>query len=110
MKAKNPQISIIIPVLNEEKCIAKIIGFLKENSYPKNIKEIIVVDGGSLDATVEIASKLGVQTIQSSRGRAKQLNLGAKLARGSVLYFLHVDTLPPKNFDESILNAVQSGS
>ncbi len=110
MKAQNPQISIIIPVLNEEKSITKIIGFLKENGTPKNIKEILVIDGGSSDRTIEIASRLGVDVIQSPKGRAKQLNFGAKIAKGEILYFLHVDTLPPKNFDESILNAVQTGN
>lgn len=110
MKAKNPKISIIIPVLNEEKSIARIIGFLKENWTPINIKEILVIDGGSSDGTIEIASRLGVEVIQSPKGRAKQLNFGAKMAKGEILYFLHVDTLPPKYFDESILNAVQTGN
>ena len=110
MKEQHPQISIIIPVLNEESCIATVLKFLKENSNPKNIKEILVVDGGSSDATLEIASRLGVSIIKTQKGRAKQLNLGAKTAQGEVLYFLHVDTLPPKNFDESILNAVKTGS
>lgn len=110
MKAQKPQISIIIPVLNEEKCIAKIIGFLKENSNPKNIKEILVIDGGSSDATVRIASQLGAQVIQAPKGRSKQLNSGVKNARGKILYFLHVDTLPPHNFDTSILNAIQTGN
>lgn len=110
MKAQNPQISIIIPVLNEEKSITRIIGFLKENGTPKNIKEILVIDGGSSDRTIEIASRLEVEVIHSQKGRAKQLNFGAKIATGEILYFLHVDTLPPKNFDESILNAVQTGN
>lgn len=110
MKAQNPQISIIIPVLNEEKSITRIIGFLKENGTPKNIKEILVIDGGSSDRTIEIASRLEVEVIHSPKGRAKQLNFGAKIATGEILYFLHVDTLPPKNFDESILNAVQTGN
>ena len=110
MKPQNPKISIIIPVLNEEEHIGGVIEFLKENSNPKNIKEIIVIDGGSTDTTVQIASKSGVRTINSPIGRAKQLNLGAKKAQGEILYFLHVDTLPPKNFDGSILNAVQNGN
>lgn len=110
MKAQNPQISIIIPVLNEEHCLATILKFLKENSNPSNLKEILIVDGGSYDATMEIASQLGAKVIQAPKGRAKQMNLGTKAAKGEILYFLHVDTLPPKNFDESILSAVQTGS
>lgn len=110
MKTQHPQISIIIPVLNEAKSIARIIGFLKENSNPKNIKEILVIDGGSSDPTMKIASQLGVDVIQSPKGRAKQLNFGGKIAKGAILYFLHVDTLPPKHFDESILKTVQNGN
>lgn len=110
MKSQNPRISIVIPVLNEENCIAKVLQFLRKNSTPANIEEIIVVDGGSSDATVSIASHLGVQVVRSPRGRAKQLNMGSKLAQGNILYFLHVDTLPPKNFDETILNAAGLGN
>lgn len=110
MKSPNPRISIIIPVLNEESCIATVLCFLRENSNIDNIKEVLVVDGGSTDATVKIASQNGVQVIQAPKGRAKQLNIGAKIAEGEILYFLHVDTLPPKNFDESILKSVKTGS
>lgn len=110
MQEHDPQISIIIPVLNEENSIERIITFLKENSDPKNIKEIVVVDGGSSDRTLDITSKLGVQLVQSPKVRAKQLNFGAKIALGEILYFLHVDTLPPKDFDQSILNAIITGS
>lgn len=108
MKTQNSLISIIIPVLNEENCIAKVLGFLKENSNRNNIKEILVVDGGSTDATVKIASRLGAQVIHSRKGRAKQMNLGARLAQGEILYFIHVDTLPPKYFDRYILKAIQN--
>ncbi len=110
MKAQYPKISIIIPVLNEEKSIATVLGFLKENSNPANIKEILVIDGGSSDTTVAIANNLSTRVIHAPKGRSKQMNFGAKMALGEVLYFLHVDTLPPKDFDASILNAVQSGS
>ncbi len=109
MKIQNPRISIIIPVLNEETCIAKIVGFLRENSHSKNIKEVIIVDGGSSDGTVAIASKLEAHLVRSSRGRAKQMNSGAKFATGDILYFLHVDTLPPPNFDVHILEAIDKG-
>lgn len=102
-------ISIIIPVLNEEFYIGRLLTYLQENSSAKNIKEILVVDGGSSDATVEIASDYGATVIHAPKGRAKQLNAGAKRATGNVLYFLHVDTLPPKHFDETILDAVMAG-
>jgi rSAM/selenodomain-associated transferase 2 len=106
MKPNNPQISIIIPVLNEEESIAKMLGYLRVNSSSKNIREILIVDGGSQDATISIASNYDVNVLNSSKGRAKQMNLGAKKAKGDILYFLHVDTLPPKDFDQSIIDAI----
>ncbi len=110
MKPSKPlTISIIVPVLNEEIYIGRLLSYLQENSSARNIKEIIVVDGGSTDATVEIASDYGTFVVNSQKGRAKQLNFGAKHASGDVLYFLHVDTLPPKYFDQTIMEAIEAG-
>ncbi len=106
MKRNNQKISVIIPVLNEEKCIGSTLKSLKDKSTWEHIEEILVVDGGSTDATVEIAKSHGARVIFSAKGRAKQLNHGAKNAKGGILYFLHVDTLPPDNFDQSILDAI----
>ena len=108
MKPNNPQISIIIPVLNEEASIGLILSYLKNNSATKNIKEILVVDGGSTDNTVAIASQFDCKVLLSPKGRAKQLNFGAKHASAAVLYFLHADTLPPNNFDVSIIEAISN--
>jgi len=110
MKRNNPRISIIIPVLNEADSIANMLSYLKLHSSSKNIKEILVVDGGSADTTVNIALNEKASVLHSKKGRAKQMNFGAQNASGELLYFLHVDTLPPKNFDETILNAYYSGS
>lgn len=99
-----------MPVLNEANGIGRIVTYLQENSNHYNILEIIVVDGGSTDATVNIAKNLGAKVIHSEKGRAKQMNHGAKVAQGEVFYFLHADTLPPKHFCDSIITAVQHGS
>lgn len=109
MKPNNPQISIIIPALNEEVSIGRIIAYLKAKSSKKNIKEIIIVDGGSTDKTVAIASEHQVKIVRSPKGRAKQMNLGAQHASGAILYFLHVDTLPPPHFDSNIIEAYKAG-
>ena len=99
-------ISIIIPTLNEAAHIGNLLKHIKETGSPKNIEEIIVVDGGSTDGTLGMAKTLGAKIISSERGRAKQMNRGAALAKGHILYFLHADTYPPKDFDLYILNAV----
>tara|TARA_R100000306_G_scaffold12238_5_gene14565 strand:- start:2663 stop:3430 length:768 start_codon:yes stop_codon:yes gene_type:complete len=109
-------ISIVIPVLNEASSIEKLLQHLIENVTPKNLAEITVVDGGSTDGTqqliknLEAKPEIGIQLISSEKGRAKQLNTGAKNATGSILYFLHADSFPPKNFDELIISEVEKGN
>jgi len=108
MKNNPLQISIVIPVLNEEKSIPKLLSHLKTNISTSNfIQEIIIVDGGSTDNSVSIAKENGSIVVSSKKGRAVQMNVGAKKATGSILYFLHIDTFPPKNFDTLIVNAFQ---
>lgn len=103
-------ISIIIPVFNEENSIAKLLTYLLEISHPSIVKEIIVVDGGSQDKTVEIVKQYPeITLVQSSKGRAKQMDFGAKRASSEILYFLHCDSFPPKKFDYEIVNQVQKG-
>ncbi|MBI2986520.1 MAG: TIGR04283 family arsenosugar biosynthesis glycosyltransferase [Deltaproteobacteria bacterium] len=86
------RVSIIIPVLNEESAIASTLEALR----PFAMEEIIVVDGGSTDRTREIVAARNAVLGISPRGRAKQMNRGARVAQGDVLLFLHADTqLPP---------------
>ena len=104
------KISIIIPILNEAKNIAKLINYLQESSSKKNIKDIIIVDGGSTDESIFIVSAFKeVLLVHSEKGRAKQMNLGVKHATGNILYFLHADSFPPKDFDTYIINEVEKG-
>jgi rSAM/selenodomain-associated transferase 2 len=90
-------VSVIIPTLNEESCIAGVIA----NVRTQNPHEIIVIDGGSCDATVRLAA--GADMILSgSRGRARQMNAGARNATGDVLLFLHADCLlAPTTLDQA---------
>ncbi len=92
-------ISIIVPVLNEESVIERL---LKSLPYGENI-EVIIVDAESHDRTLDIARRYPVQIIHSPRGRALQMNAGAKAARGDVLLFLHADCC----VDESGLKALE---
>lgn len=104
------KISIIIPVLNEAEHIGHLLKYLKDNCNTVHAKEIIIVDGGSKDNTTTIAKEFGATLVHSEKGRAKQMNNGAAIATGSILYFLHADTYPPKNFDIHIINSVAFGN
>ncbi|MBW4561105.1 MAG: TIGR04283 family arsenosugar biosynthesis glycosyltransferase [Mojavia pulchra JT2-VF2] len=106
-------ISIIIPTLNEAVNIKIAMsslqeaGFANATTQPSRNIEVIVVDGGSKDDTVEIAQSLGVKVILSSPGRAVQMNAGAVAASGEILLFLHADTRLPSGFDAMIRTALQ---
>ncbi|MHC4092198.1 MAG: TIGR04283 family arsenosugar biosynthesis glycosyltransferase, partial [Planctomycetota bacterium] len=87
-----PTVSVVIPTLNEADHITCCIRSLPHAP----VIEIIVADGGSRDETVPIARALGAIVVQSSRGRARQMNAGSAVAAGDVLLFLHADcTLAP---------------
>jgi len=112
------KISIIIPILNEAETIEHLLEYLLNNSSKENIAEIIVVDGGSSDGSQNIVnsffhkrskptSEKSSLFIESSIGRAKQMNTGSHFAKGAILYFLHADSFPPKNFDQYIINEVE---
>ena len=93
-----PRISIIIPTLNEAAHLRATLATIKTAS---NV-EVIVVDGGSSDGTVEMARSMGTEVITSSPGRARQMNAGAARAKGAILLFLHGDTRLPIGFDYHI--------
>ena len=96
------RISVIIPVLNEAENIAATI------VSTKNV-EVIVVDGGSQDSTVQIAKELGVKVLVSNTAsRAQQMNAGAQTATGDILLFLHADTRLPIQFDTMVYRAMAS--
>lgn len=90
------RISIIIPTLNEASCLEQTLGYLKRLEPP--VREILVVDGGSHDETVEIAHREKVQVlIAQPCGRSLQMNAGARVATGDILCFVHADTLVPQD-------------
>ncbi len=104
------KISIVIPTLNEQENIGKIIKKVNEKGTPEISSEIIVADAGSEDKTVEIAKSEGAKIVNCEKmGRASQMNSGAKAAEGTTLYFLHADTIPPSGFDKIIVNSVKKG-
>ncbi|MTJ48080.1 TIGR04283 family arsenosugar biosynthesis glycosyltransferase [Dolichospermum sp. UHCC 0259] len=91
-------ISIIIPTLNEADNIQEAIISSQIGSHI----EIIIVDGGSKDETLSIAKSLDVKVMISPPGRANQMNMGAMVASGEILVFLHADTRLPTNFEQMI--------
>jgi len=120
------KISIIIPILNEADTIVRLLGYLLDNASSKNIEEILIVDGGSTDRSQEIVQQLinkreldtispkveitqpNIRLLNSEKGRARQMNVGANEAKAGILYFLHADSVPPKDFDQAIIQSVHN--
>jgi rSAM/selenodomain-associated transferase 2 len=96
------RISVIIPALDEEAQLAEAVA----SARAPGVGEIIVVDGGSRDATVHVARQHADLVLTAARGRAAQMNAGAFVARGDVLLFLHADTRLPPGFDSAVLDAL----
>ena len=100
-------ISIIIPTFNEAYYLPHTLDAIRRNQSPS---QVIVVDAGSVDGTVEIALEWKTQLVSGSvRQRATQMNLGAQSAEGDVLLFLHADTRLPQNALIQIESALAKG-
>lgn len=100
------KISVIIPTIDEAANIERLVIHLRKLGG-KDLHEIIVSDGGSLDNTAQLATNAGAKVVLSEvKGRAVQMNFGAKHATGDILYFVHADTLPPIEFITEIQQAV----
>lgn len=104
------RISVIIPAYNEEERIVHTI----ESVFSRDsgcVEEVIVVDGGSTDCTVDEVQSTGAKIFSlPQKGRAVQMNYGAQNSNAEILYFLHADTIPPENFDKKIIEAVSKGN
>jgi rSAM/selenodomain-associated transferase 2 len=100
-------VSIIIPVVNEQKTIGK--GLAALQPLRRRGVEVIVVDGGSTDATVALARPLANLTLSAPLGRASQMNAGARRAQGEHFLFLHSDTVLPEQAVEQISGALNQG-
>ena len=104
-------ISIIIPTRNNARQLNFLLGYLRRVPFVEYITEIIVSDGNSEDRTLEVAESYDdVKIINNPiEGTAAQMNAGARIATGNILYFLHPDTLPPRDFAYEIVNHHENG-
>jgi rSAM/selenodomain-associated transferase 2/rSAM/selenodomain-associated transferase 1 len=98
-----PWLSVVIPVRDEAAWIGRALGPVLRPGI-----EVIVVDGGSTDATPRLARAIGAIVVRSTPGRGTQMNAGAAVANGQALLFLHGDTIPPWNFEAVIRRELAS--
>jgi rSAM/selenodomain-associated transferase 2 len=101
-------LSIIIPVLNEAEGVVAVLMAL--SPLRERGVEVIVVDGGSHDDSVDLARPWVDRLVSAPWGRARQMNVGAACADGEILLFLHADTYLPEYADQLIRRAMQAGA
>lgn len=104
-----PYLSIIIPTYNEGDNIQLLLAHIAK--HIDSSSEIIIVDGGSNDDTIEKITSNDVKVIHSPiKQRAAQMNMGAQVAKNEILYFLHADVIPPITFTMDIFHAITEGT
>jgi rSAM/selenodomain-associated transferase 2 len=94
-------ISVVVPTLDEESVLEPTLVAARAPDA-----ELIVVDGGSRDGTIAIARARADRVVETERGRARQMNAGAAVARGDALLFLHADTLLPPGWADAVARAL----
>ena len=97
------QLSIIIPTLDEAEAVVALLQQLQ--SLRARGHEVILADGGSKDDTVALAEPLADRVLVTAAGRARQMNAGAAVANGRMLWFVHADSRIPERADEYILQS-----
>jgi rSAM/selenodomain-associated transferase 2 len=106
--ARTPLLSLILPVLNEATTV--VAQLTKLQVLRARGAELLVVDGGSNDGTAALAAAGADRLLDAPRGRALQMNAGARASRGEVLLFVHADTTLPPDADALIRAAIAGGA
>lgn len=99
-------VAVVIPALNEAATIEETIA----SAFAAGADEVVVADGGSADATREVASVAGARVISGERVRGSQLNEGARATSAPVLLFLHADTVLPANGCDVVRRTIDGGA
>ncbi|WP_260851344.1 TIGR04283 family arsenosugar biosynthesis glycosyltransferase [Halomonas sp. C22] len=99
-----PRVTLIIPMLNEAASIRTTL--MRLQPLRSQGVEVLVVDGGSRDASVALATPLADAVLESPPGRARQMNLGARQAQAPLLLFLHADTHLPQGHEPRAIDAL----
>jgi len=98
------RLSVVIPVLNEAATLRATLEALQ--SLRSRGVDVVVADGGSVDGTADLAVGLADTVLSAPKGRARQMNAGARAAQGGVLLFLHADTALPAEADRLVLDGL----
>jgi len=105
------KLSIIIPFFDSSQTLRKYLPKILERISHPSSTEVLLVDATGFDGHSEFCSNLGVKHIAtSSKGRSLQMNLGANQARADWLFFLHIDSIPPPGFDQTIITYTHAES
>lgn len=107
MALLKPALCIVVPVLNESPQLASYLGELQR--FRERGVQIVVVDGGSSDDSLEIARDLADLAFVAPQGRARQMNAGSAACTSDMLLFLHADTRLPHNADTLVRRATLGG-
>lgn len=101
-------ISVVIPTFNAQNHLGRTLAALVPAAVDGVVREVIIADGGSSDATTEIAEEAGATLIAAERGRGQQLHAGAMAARSRWLLFLHADTILQPPWEEEAVRFIRA--
>lgn len=103
------KLSIVVPTLNAQDGLARSLPPLSEGLTTGLIRDLVISDGGSTDATLQIAEAAGAKTLQGVASRGAQLRRGAEVADGEWLFFLHADTVLPPGWADAVATHMTTG-